>query len=152
MPAISNLVVTNQTTRQTGIRQRSLRHNCRMGRATELVFVLMTGVTVTLGGSASAQQNLTYDTDPAAGTQGTAAGNWNNTETNWSNISNPQPGESDRQFANNDNVTFGPTAAAGTITINGGNVSPGSMTFSGTGYVIAGSAGNGIVYTASRAI
>jgi fibronectin-binding autotransporter adhesin len=41
---------------QAGIRQRSLRRHCRLGRATELVFVLATGAMLVLGGQAQAQQ------------------------------------------------------------------------------------------------
>ena len=40
--------------RQIGIRQRSLRGHCRLGRATELVFVLATGATLLIGGMAEA--------------------------------------------------------------------------------------------------
>jgi hypothetical protein len=51
--------------RQTGIRQRSLRKHCRLGRATELVFVLATGALMVLGGQAQAQAvwDGTTDTD-----------------------------------------------------------------------------------------
>ena len=53
--------------RQSGLRQRSLRR-CRMGRATELVFVLATGAALTLamGGQAVAQARgttVTYTAD-----------------------------------------------------------------------------------------
>jgi fibronectin-binding autotransporter adhesin len=41
--------------RQTGIRQRSLRKHCRLGRATELVLVLATGAVLVLGDAAQAQ-------------------------------------------------------------------------------------------------
>lgn len=58
------------TVRQIGIRQRSLRQ-CRMGRATELVFVLATGAMLTLAGGAEAQ---TWD--------GSTSGNFL-TGTNW---------------------------------------------------------------------
>ncbi|UWQ94561.1 hypothetical protein K3728_12670 [Rhodobacteraceae bacterium M385] len=40
---------------QLGLRQRSLRKCCRLGRATELIFVLATGVTLVLGGTVQAQ-------------------------------------------------------------------------------------------------
>ena len=46
---------TNAAPRQIGIRQRSLRRHCRLGRATELVFILATGATLVLGGQAQAQ-------------------------------------------------------------------------------------------------
>ena len=45
---------------QIGIRQRSLRRHCRLGRATELVFILATGLTLVLSGGAEAQ---TWDGD-----------------------------------------------------------------------------------------
>lgn len=40
--------------RQIGIRQRSLARHCKLGRATELVFVLATGATLVIGGGAEA--------------------------------------------------------------------------------------------------
>jgi fibronectin-binding autotransporter adhesin len=43
------------TVRQTGIRQRSLRRTCRLGRATELVFIMATGTVLTLSGTAQAE-------------------------------------------------------------------------------------------------
>jgi autotransporter-associated beta strand protein len=49
------MIATFRTTVQAGIRQRSLGARCRMGRATELVFVLATGVTLALAGAAKAQ-------------------------------------------------------------------------------------------------
>lgn len=58
--------------RQVGIRQRSLGRRCRMGRATELVFVLATGAVLTLGGAAHAQ---TWDGGGADAFWGTA-NNW----------------------------------------------------------------------------
>lgn len=45
--------------RQIGIRQRSLRKHCRLGRATELVFITALGAAVTIGGGAAAQ-SVTY--------------------------------------------------------------------------------------------
>lgn len=47
---MSAMIETRQKTIQVGIRQRSLRKHCRLGRATELVFVLATGVTLALSG------------------------------------------------------------------------------------------------------
>ena len=66
---------------QIGIRQRSLRGRCRLGRATELVFILATGLTLVLSGGAEAQSwngngannnwdtigNWSTNTVPAAG-------------------------------------------------------------------------------------
>ncbi|MBV0914191.1 autotransporter outer membrane beta-barrel domain-containing protein [Anianabacter salinae] len=60
--------------RQSGIRQRSLRGRCRLGRATELVFVMATGLTLALAAPAVAQtttytnnqiNNDALSTDPA---------------------------------------------------------------------------------------
>jgi len=47
-------------TRQIGIRQRSLRRHCRLGRATELVFVLATGATLALGGGQAQAQDINW--------------------------------------------------------------------------------------------
>ena len=69
------------TLRQIGIRQRSLGPRCRMGRATELVFVLATGVTLALSGGAMAQ---TWDGD----TDGDYL-----TGTNWGGDVAPVPGD-----------------------------------------------------------
>ncbi|MCU0800359.1 MAG: hypothetical protein MUD11_01060, partial [Rhodobacteraceae bacterium] len=60
MPTISKLITTRQIARQTGIRQRSLRRHCRLGRATELVFILATGATLILGSGAAMAQNLSW--------------------------------------------------------------------------------------------
>ena len=46
---------THAPIKQIGIRQRSLRRQCRFGRATELVYVLATGIVLSLGGQAQAQ-------------------------------------------------------------------------------------------------
>ena len=62
---------------QAGIRQRSLRKHCRVGRATELVFVLATGVMLTIGGTAQAQDWL-----------GTANNSFGN-DANWSTGTSP---------------------------------------------------------------
>ena len=63
-----------QTTRQIGIRQRSLRKHCRLGRATELVFILATGTVLTLGGPAQAQTVIWEGDDSINYTTGS---NWN---------------------------------------------------------------------------
>ncbi len=60
--------------KQTGIRQRSLRKHCRLGRATELVFITALGTAVMIGGGAAAQ-SVTYTdglnrTDPVDTTGG----------------------------------------------------------------------------------
>lgn len=60
-------------TRQIGIRQRSLRKHCRLGRATELVFLLATGVMLTLGAEVRAQTwDGETDTDWSVGTNWSA--------------------------------------------------------------------------------
>jgi autotransporter-associated beta strand protein len=53
------LVVTGKP-RQIGICQRSLTRRCRLGRATELVFITAMGAMITIGGQATAQ-NITYN-------------------------------------------------------------------------------------------
>ncbi|MCV2875243.1 autotransporter-associated beta strand repeat-containing protein [Rhodobacteraceae bacterium XHP0102] len=53
---------------QTGIRQRSLRKHCRLGHATELVFITALGTAVMIGGGADAQTvNYTDGQDRTAG-------------------------------------------------------------------------------------
>lgn len=61
MPFLTSIV----SPRQTGIRQRSLKRHCRLGRATELAFVLATGVMLVIGGQARAETAfwLGYGTD-----------------------------------------------------------------------------------------
>ncbi|MBR2572787.1 MAG: autotransporter-associated beta strand repeat-containing protein [Loktanella sp.] len=53
------LVVTGKP-RQIGICQRSLTRRCRLGRATELVFITAMGAMITIGGQATAQ-SITYN-------------------------------------------------------------------------------------------
>ncbi|MBE1290366.1 MAG: autotransporter domain-containing protein [Rhodobacteraceae bacterium] len=67
--------------KQTGIRQRSLRKHCRLGRATELVFITALGTAVMIGGGAAAQsvtytdgQNRTDTVDTAGGVDLTVNG------------------------------------------------------------------------------
>jgi autotransporter-associated beta strand protein len=59
--------------KQTGIRQRSLRKHCRLGRATELVFITAFGAAVMIGGGASAQDFIYADGQDNAGTLSTDA-------------------------------------------------------------------------------
>jgi len=60
-PETTRAARAHATPRQQGIRQRSLRKHCRLGRATELVFVLATGAMVVIAGtSAQAQVDLQY--------------------------------------------------------------------------------------------
>ena len=122
--------------RQVGIRQRSLGPRCRLGRATELVFILATGVTLVLGGQAQAQ----------------VTAEWNGaTSTDFSNPANYvdtiNPFNNDFVL-NNDGVTqptlFG-TSGAFSIAVNSVAISAGTLTlddfpalFSSAGVVISG--------------
>jgi len=49
------MIVLSVGSTQTGIRQRSLRKQCLLSRATALVFVLATGATPAIGAAADAQ-------------------------------------------------------------------------------------------------
>jgi hypothetical protein len=110
-------LVTRPTVRQTGIRQRSLGPRCRMGRATELVFILATGVTLALGSGAEAQ---------AVWEGGTS--------TDFTDSANYDFGAD----PTNADVTVDDAAApfqptlAGNLTINSGQVSNGTLTIGGT--------------------
>ncbi|MEL7166362.1 MAG: hypothetical protein AAGL96_12910, partial [Pseudomonadota bacterium] len=64
-----------QFTRNVGIRQRSLRKHCRFGRATELVYVLATGVVLTVAGTDVDAQQTWLDTN--------ADNDWNTVDPNW---------------------------------------------------------------------
>jgi autotransporter-associated beta strand protein len=59
--------------KQTGIRQRSLRKQCRLGRATELVFITALGTAVMIGGGAAAQDYTYTDGEDFAGPLNTDA-------------------------------------------------------------------------------
>jgi fibronectin-binding autotransporter adhesin len=135
MPAVSTLIETRQTPIQTGIRQRSLRRHCRLGRATELVFLLATGLTLVIGGQANAQELLWDSNSGPGGLQG-GDGNWNLTDNNWQLSTNLGPNV---LFTNGSNVNFSAPASGGnaTITVNAVNVSPSNLTFTANGYTIA---------------
>ena len=100
---------------QTGIRQRSLRKHCRLGRATELVFVTATGIALVLSGGANAA-DLYWDAGPDAGANETTGGTgfWNTTEGEWNDTAaSAQPssvGADGQVFTNGDSVFFGPAA------------------------------------------
>ena len=83
-----------QASTQTGIRQRSLRKHCRLGRATELVFVTATGIALVLSGGANAA-DLYFDAGTDAGANETTGGTgfWNTTEGEWNDSA--QPGGAD---------------------------------------------------------
>lgn len=111
--------------RQVGIRQRSLARRCRMGRATELVFILTSGAVLSLGGAAEAQ---TWD-------GGGADAFWN-TGTNWNADAVPANGGAviinGAGGANaNPNVNAATNNVASTA-ISGGTVTVGSILNSGT--------------------
>lgn len=115
---------TRQTRQQIGIRQRSITGHCRLGRATELVYILATGATLVIGGQAQAD-DLTWT--------GSASQIWDTTTTNWT------PGAGAVAFADGDNVTFD-GSAVGTIVMQDGGTglhNPVNVTFDATGYTIA---------------
>ena len=103
-------------TRQTGIRQRSLGPRCRLGRATELVFVLVTGLTLVLAGGAQAQAVW----DGTTGTDFTDPTNY---------IGDADPLNNDVTL--DDGGVTQPTLAAGAFTINSGAISAGILTIDG---------------------
>ena len=97
---------------QTGIRQRSLRKHCRLGRATSLVFVMATGVIVALASGASdanAQATVHWDAgnDSSADLTTGAVGNWDTATTPWNDTAPAaQPGGANLAFTNGDSVVF----------------------------------------------
>lgn len=118
--------------RQVGIRQRSLGRRCRMGRATELVFILATGAVLSLGGPAQAQ---TWDGGGADAFWGTA-NNWNPNGVpanggvvivNGAGGGNANPNVN----AATNNVTS-TAISGGTVTV-GSILNSGTVTVSGTG-------------------
>ncbi|GAB1478660.1 hypothetical protein MASR2M74_12080 [Paracoccaceae bacterium] len=130
-------IIPAATVLQVGIRQRSLRRHCRLGRATELVFILATGATLALGGQAEAQDR-TWD----AGDNTT---NWL-TLNNWAGagagrvpdtlgenaLITGSGGANQPVLGLGDAVTVGATTVSGgVLTIDGSLTSP--VTVSGTG-------------------
>lgn len=113
---------------QTGVRQRSLRKHCRIGRATELVFILATGATMVLGGAAQAD-TIRLKAGETVWNFGIAVGD----EDKWSRV----PSNQDTDFANGDDVIFNDMQ---TVTI-GVDVQPTSLTFDVSGVEIAEGAG-----------
>jgi autotransporter-associated beta strand protein len=119
--------------RQLGIRQRSLRRHCRLGRATELVFILATGATLTLAGGAEAQ---TWD--------GQTSTSWT-TGTNWNTDVVPGAGDTvavdNGALANQPTVSTNETVAqvvvsAGTLTIASGGTINAPVATSLTGNIV----------------
>ncbi|MFY9212159.1 MAG: hypothetical protein WAO69_13610 [Aestuariivita sp.] len=108
---------------QAGIRQRSLRKHCRLGRATELVFVLASGVMLTIGGTAQAQQWDGSDSDA-----------WE-TGTNW--VGDAAPGAGD-------NVVINDGAAGGlpNDTVLSTTTTVTTTTLSGNGNLVIGDNGS----------
>uniref|UniRef100_UPI00351747A2 beta strand repeat-containing protein n=1 Tax=Sagittula sp. TaxID=2038081 RepID=UPI00351747A2 len=111
---------------QVGIRQRSLRHRCRLGRATELVFVLASGATLLIGGQANADDLI-----------------WTGAESNfWDEVGdenwiNTTTGSIPDFFVDGDDVTFDGTSFIRTVTISqGAPVTAGDITFDASSYVI----------------
>ena len=107
------MLEVRNTLRHVGIRQRSLRKHCRLGRATELVFVLATGTILMLAGAVNAQDS-TF-------TNGEGTGAWNTVDDNWSG------GPADPEFTAGDNAIFSDTDGVVTIDEAGG-ISAGSLT------------------------
>ncbi|MEM6758916.1 MAG: hypothetical protein AAF601_05505, partial [Pseudomonadota bacterium] len=114
-----------QFTRNVGIRQRSLRKHCRFGRATELVYVLATGVALTIAGSADAQDTQTFT---------------GNTDQNWNTVvgSDNWTGAGGNDFAAGDNavladtdlvitVNEGSPISVGDLTVTDGDATPGGL-------------------------
>ena len=99
---------------QTGIRQRSLRKHCRLGRTTELVFVMATGAMLVLSGGAQAQAvDLDWDTNNTDGTTVTGgAGAWKMGGV--TNLWND--GNANVSFTSGDNAEFGGLSAY-TVTV-----------------------------------
>ncbi len=119
------MLKTQFMVQQNGIRQKSLRRCCRFGHATELVFVLATGVTLLLPTTASAA-DLTWSTP--------SVGNWNATENNWNGgtvaFTNPA-----------DDAIFDPAADGATVTIDAGSITAATLTSSAIGLTINGATG-----------
>jgi hypothetical protein len=118
--------------RQVGIRQRSLTRHCRLGRATELVFVLATGATLVLSGQAQADEVIWRGNFSNIWDVATTA-NWNNTTLGL----NPD------NFLDGDDVTFDATGSVGIVTLDrGGNpIRTADLTVNTDGYIINANAG-----------
>ena len=104
---------------QTGIRQKSLTKHCRLGRATNLVFVLATGVTLNIAvGSDAFAQDRSW-------TGGTA--NWNTVDNNWDAGGGPNTAP----WADGNAATFG--TANDAATVDSGPVSATGITITADG-------------------
>ncbi len=134
------------TVLQIGIRQRSLRRTCRLGRATELVFILATGVTLALSDQVQAQ---TWDGDTSTNFQ---------TGTNWVGDVAPaavgaavlNTGAGNQPLLGSGNVSTVGTVAvsAGTLTVEGILTVTNGVTITG-GAVLIGGVGGAIIGNAA---
>ena len=108
---------------QTGIRQRSLRKHCRVGRATELVFVLATGMMLALGGAAQAQ-DLEWNVGGGVGSAIGGAGTWQEGggALEWLN------GATSVDFTAGANAIFGGPPGAYTVTVDPAGVTVNNIT------------------------
>jgi fibronectin-binding autotransporter adhesin len=138
------MIRTSLKTRTVGIRQRSLCGHCKLGRATELVFVLATGALLVLGGEGVAQTlqwDVGTDDGPTVITGG--VGNWTAGGTGWNNGA-----DTNVTFTSNANAVFGGpdgyqvsvsdiggAVEVNNITVSASNISiigPDALTISGT--------------------
>ncbi|MEL6915925.1 MAG: hypothetical protein AAFP13_15630 [Pseudomonadota bacterium] len=146
------MITLATSTTQTGIRQRSLAKHCRLGRATELVFVLATGAVLVLGGQAQAQDTLQFNEGGGTTAGEGDDGDWDLTDTNWFlNAGNPNVA-----FSAGDDAVFNDAdpVAPYTVTITEGgaievrnievNVAPDGAT---PGVTIAGAGANDLNIT-----
>ena len=125
---------------QTGIRQRSLRKHCRLGRATELVFVMALGVAVGMGGSGALADTLNWNGGAGApATPEGGTGTWDAGATsNWAS------GGAADSWDDNDDAVFGDANPVGayTVTIDdtAGAIIATTLTFNTDGVTIDGDA------------
>ncbi|MEM9435582.1 MAG: hypothetical protein AAGA15_00965 [Pseudomonadota bacterium] len=143
------MITLETKTTQTGIRQRSVRRQCRLGRATEMVFVLATGAALVIGGSAAIADTLTWNGGGgAAGSPVGGAGTWTTGgTTNWDD------GAAAVNWSDNDDAIFvAPSGYMVTVDNSGGDVIADTLTFNTDGVMIDGDAlqiNNGISFDGS---
>ena len=121
---------------QTGIRQRSLRKHCRLGRATELVFVMATGAMLVLSGGAQAQDVNNSGTASNAGTIDNLT-NTGGTFTNTGTVTNSTT-VTGGTVDNTTGTLTGATAVAATGTLNSAGTLTGLVTNNGGAVNITG--------------
>ncbi|MDG1456591.1 MAG: polymer-forming cytoskeletal protein, partial [Pseudoprimorskyibacter sp.] len=117
---MSDLVNFLTSKRYVGVRLRSIRKHCRLGRATELVIILSTGVSIVLGGTSVQAQQAWQD--------GNADDTWNTTSANW---------DAGVIFTEGNDAVFGGTGETVTIDEPGG-IEVDDVTFDVDGYSIIG--------------